>query len=89
MQSPTALAAQIDGEVVALDVEKGVCYGLDRIGARIWAMIAEPRTVASLCLELTRSYEVDLATCRNDVAALLADLAAEGLVRLMPEPIAR
>ncbi len=84
VQSPSALAAEIDGEVVALDVEKGVCYGLNPIGSTIWALLAQPTTLAAVCGALTEVYEIDDATCARDVGDLLADLAAEGLVRLLP-----
>ncbi len=74
------LSAEIDGEVVALDVARGVCFGLDAIGARIWALIGSPVTVAAVCETLTSEYEVDAETCGRDVQDLLADLRAEGLI---------
>ncbi len=86
VQSASALAAEIDGEVVALDVDKGVCYGLDPIGSRIWAMLAQPKSLAAICVAMTDAYDIDDATCERDVGELLADLAAEGLVRLVPGP---
>jgi hypothetical protein len=84
--SPAALAAEIDGEMVALDVDKGICYGLDPIGSRIWSMLADPTSLAAICAVMTRLYDVDEATCERDVGDLLADLAAEGLVRPVPDP---
>ena len=40
-----AVSAEIDGEVVALDVNTGICYGLDPIGSNIWRLLETPRTV--------------------------------------------
>jgi hypothetical protein len=80
----SALSAEIDGEVVALDVARGVCYGLDPIGARIWSLIESPSTLAALCETLTREYEVDEPTCRRDVLDLVTELLAEGLASVEP-----
>src|SRR5579871_5239679 len=80
----TTLSAEIDGEVVALDVARGACYGLDAVGARIWSMIAEPRSVQEVCEALMAVYEVDEATCHRDVLDLLAALRGEGLIEVAP-----
>jgi hypothetical protein len=87
VQSSSALAAEIDGEVVALDVVKGVCYGLDPIGSEIWSMLAQPTSIGSICIALAEVYDVDDATCRRDVGELLADLEAEGLVRPVTDSV--
>ena len=72
--------AEIDGEIVALDIERGSCYGLDRIATRIWRLIAEPRRVKSVCEQLTQEFQVDAPTCRSDVLDLLEDLHREGMI---------
>src|SRR5438874_210372 len=82
----TALSAEIDGEVVALDVAKGVCYGLDPVGSRIWALIEEPITVATVCQALMSEFDVDAAICEADVLDLFVQLRAEGLIAVRPEP---
>jgi hypothetical protein len=83
------LSAEIDGEVVALDVARGVCFGLDAIGARVWALIEAPTPVAAVCAALIREYEVNAETCRRDVLDLLAELRAEGLITVQrPAPAA-
>ncbi len=84
VRSDEALTAEIDGEVVALDVAKGVCYGLDPIGSHIWALLATPIRVAEICAAMAEAYEVDDAVCERDVTDLVADLASQGLVRLLP-----
>jgi hypothetical protein len=76
----STLSAEIDGEVVALDIARGVCYGLDAVGSRVWAIIEQPTPVESVCRTLMAEYDVDAATCEADVLALLEDLSAEGLI---------
>jgi len=82
----TVVDASIDGEIVALDVEKGVCYGLNRIGSRIWELIASPLRIADLCVQLTSEFDVDPAICERQTVDLLEEMRAEGLV-LVREPI--
>jgi hypothetical protein len=83
-RNPGALSAEIDGEVVALDVARGACYGLDAIGARIWSMIASPTAIGEVCAELTALYDVDVETCRTDVLDLFTALRDEGLIVIEP-----
>ena len=79
------LSAEIDGEVVALNAEKGICYGLDTIGSVIWAMIEKPVSIGDLCARLTARYRVDPATCARDVIDWLEDLRREGMIASAPD----
>lgn len=79
-REPGALSAEIDGEVVALDVAKGVCYALGGAGARIWALLERPLPIEGLCAQLVTEFDIDPLACREEVLGFLAALAAEGLV---------
>ena len=74
------MTTMVDGELIGMSVEQGSCYGLNSVGTRIWDLIAEPRTVDSLCEQLADEYEVQPEDCRRDVLAYLEALRAEGLV---------
>ena len=78
-RSDELLTAEVDGELMAMSIERGTCYGLNAVGTRLWALLAEPRTVDELCAMLVGEYEVDAGQCRNEVIALLEELRAEGL----------
>ncbi|GAB2768506.1 hypothetical protein GCM10027275_08880 [Rhabdobacter roseus] len=81
--STQQIASTVAGEVVILNHEKGVYYGLDEVGAAVWdALEAEPQTVAELCNLIMQEYEVDTDTCQQDIEALLQDLLKEGLLEL-------
>jgi hypothetical protein len=84
IRTDEVVMAEVDGEFIGMSVESGMCYGLDRVGSRIWAMMEEPRSIQSLCAELQRQYKVDENTCRADVLELLEELRSRGLVRLKP-----
>lgn len=76
------VSADLEGEAVILNLADGVYYGLDGVGARIWELLREPRTVGSLVDAVTAEFEVDAHTASRDLAGLLADLAARGLVEI-------
>ena len=71
----------IGGEMVALDLVKGDCFGMDAIGTRIWALAESSAKVSTIVDQLTSEFEVDRPTCSADVLAFLTKLAEAGLIR--------
>jgi hypothetical protein len=78
------IETEVDGELVALHVDNGTCYGFNGTATRIWAMIEQPRRLSELTGELTREFDVDSATCEAQLRDLLDELAADGLVEIKP-----
>ena len=76
------LESEVDGELVALDIENGQCYGLNGAGTRIWQLLGTETTPARICDALTGEYDVDRATCEADVRQVLGSLKDEGLVEV-------
>ncbi len=76
------IEAEVDGEIVALHVDRGTCYGLNKVGSRVWQLIAAPMSIEDLCAKLVSEYEVDPATCERQVVDLLEELRAEGLIKV-------
>ena len=79
------IEAKVDSEIVALNIEKGVCYGLNRVGSHIWSLLAEPIRVCDLCAALVAAYVVDQEVCERQVLDLLVELRAEGLITTIDE----
>ena len=71
---------EVDGELVALDLEKGSCFGMDSIGSAIWDLAREPMTLGEIADALTARFDVEREQCLNDVAPFVGDLLAEGLL---------
>ena len=80
------VSSDLGGEVAILDLEAGMYYGLEEVGARVWALAQEPRTVQEIQDRIVDEYEVDSASGRRDVLALLQQLADKGLVEATNEP---
>ncbi len=72
--------AEVDDEIVALDIDTGSCYGLNKVGRKIWMLISEPRSVGDVCALLAAEYDVDRETCERDVIDLLEELRRENLI---------
>lgn len=80
------VSADLDGEAAILDLSKGVYFALDEVGARIWALIQEPRTVDELLEALVSEYNVGFDRCRRETLAFLETLEDRGLVDVRTEP---
>ena len=79
------VSSDLGEEVVILQLRNGVYYGLDEVGARIWDLIQEPRTVNEIRDLLLDEYDVEPERCERDLLALLEELVAEGLVEVGDE----
>jgi hypothetical protein len=74
--------SDLGNEVAILDLKSGTYYGLDAVGARIWGLIQEPRTVEEIHNTLISEYEVDPHRCKRDLIMLLQDLAEQELIEI-------
>ncbi len=79
------VSRDLDGEAAILNLNSGIYYGLNSVGARIWGLLREPKTVSQILETLLKEYEVDTEQCRNDLMKLLNDLAEAGLIEVRNE----
>lgn len=78
-------STQVDGEEIILNLEDGVYYGLNEVGAKVWELIQEEKHVSDVCRQIQEEYDVDEETCRTDVVRLIEELREIGLVRLVAD----
>lgn len=76
------IETEVDGELVALHIDNGTCYGFNGTATRIWALIERPRRLSELRDELMREFDVDRELCERQLGELLRELEADGLVEL-------
>lgn len=79
------LETSVDGEVLALSIEKGACYGMNQVGSQIWNLLLKPTRICDICAALLKAYKVDPDTCEGQVLDLLEELRAEGLIATLEE----
>lgn len=70
-------------EAAILHMRSGVYYGLDPVGARVWNLLTQPRSVEELCKAVVAEYDVEPARCESDILALLDKMRSEGLVEVI------
>jgi hypothetical protein len=81
--------AEVDGEIVALHVDNGTCYGFNGTASAVWRMLDRPRRLDEICEGLVGEYEVEPGQCEREVMELLRDLEGDGLVELQGESAGR
>ena len=78
------IQAEVDGELVALHIDNGACYGFNVTATRIWSLIEEPQLLSQLEEKLLEEFDVDRKTCRYQLIEMLTALEEDGLVSLEP-----
>jgi hypothetical protein len=81
---PGMIETEVDGELIGLHVDNGVCYGFNRTATRIWRLIEQPCSLQALCAALAQTYSVGETECAGQVRRLLDEMSAEGLLDLLP-----
>ena len=83
--APSATSAQLEDEVVVLDVAQSQYFGLGEVGARVWKCIESGgTTVAAMKTQLIDTYDVAPDHIERDLMALLHQLHARGLILIDP-----
>jgi hypothetical protein len=80
--NPAAVYAELEDGAVILNVDTGVYYGLDRVGARIWQILGAGATADNIVAKLQTEYAVEVDVLRTDVAVLLRSLQDTGLLQV-------
>ena len=81
--SERQVSSDLGGEAVILQLESGVYHGLNAVGAAIWALLREPKSVEEIQKAILADFAVDAERCQRDVLALLRQLEAEGLIEVL------
>jgi hypothetical protein len=68
------LGSRIQEEIVFFDPEAGKYYATGTVGAEIWEFLEAPKTFSAICEHLLDVYDIDEATCKNEVSAFLKDM---------------
>jgi hypothetical protein len=84
-QSSGQISSDLAGEVVILNLQSGIYYGLDAVGARIWSLIHEPIEVNEVLSILLDEYEVEPEQCESDLLSVIAQLNAKELIEIRHE----
>jgi xanthine dehydrogenase molybdopterin-binding subunit B len=67
-------------ELVLLDLDRGIYYGLDPVGARMWQLLAEGASVETIVDTMAGEYDVEREALHGDLARLTNELQERGLL---------
>jgi len=79
-----AVATEVNGEVVLMNLERDQCHGLGETGSEIWRSMHEPIQVAKLVEQLKEVFEAAPGLIESDVLHTLNQFAEEGLIQILP-----
>jgi hypothetical protein len=69
-------------ESAILNLKNSVYYGLDPVGAHIWKLLREPKSVGELRDALVDEYDVEPPRCEQDLLEMLEKMRGEGLIEV-------
>jgi hypothetical protein len=81
---PDVMARSVGDEIVILDLAKGTYFGLDPVGAKIWQLLTDRKTLREICDLIVVEYDVGPEVFERDLLHLLEELVAQGLVEVIP-----
>jgi hypothetical protein len=74
----------LDGAAVLVRPEVHLYFAINRVGVRIWDLLAEPQSLETLAAALATQFEVTEAQCRQEAEAFLRQLTEQDLVQRLP-----
>ena len=80
--TPEQVSCPLGEESAILNLKNTVYYGLNPVGARVWNLLQQARTVGDLRDTLLDEYDVDATRCETDLLELLEKMRTEGLIQV-------
>lgn len=77
----TLLEAKLGDELVALDVDRGVCFGFNHVATRVWQYLSTPKSFDELKQLLLDEFAVSSEQCAMELGELLESMVGRGLIR--------
>ena len=74
------MVREVGDETVILDLANGTYYGLDLVGARIFQLMTEGKTLTQVCEVMLVEYVVTREDIERDLFALVQTLMERQLV---------
>ena len=82
VRTKNVLFSKVGLEVLALNIDRGQCYGFNDTASAIWELLETPQTVPAICMAIEASFEVDPDECRSEVERLLDQMVHDELVSM-------
>ena len=81
--TPEQVSCALGDESVILSLKNSVYYGVNPVGASIWKLLQQQRSVAELRDAVLDEYEVEAERCERELLSLLEKMRSEGLIQVV------
>lgn len=84
-RNPDLISTDMDGDTLAMSVERGEYFGIGGVGSRVWALLEQPVFIEDVVRTVCAEFEVDEVTCRADLTVFFDDLLAHRLIAVVAD----
>jgi transposase-like protein len=77
----------IEGEVVIINLQSGIYYSLQDVGASIWGLIENGMTIDQTIESIARQYDANRSDIDNGVNQLITELKQADLIEPVEETV--
>jgi hypothetical protein len=82
MVTAQQVSCPLGDESAILNMKNSVYYGVNPVGATVWNLLKEAKTVGQIRDAILDEYEVDQVRCEKDLFAMLEEMRSEGLIEV-------
>lgn len=76
------VSCKLGEEAAILGLKNSVYYGLNGVGARIWELLREPKSLEDVQTAIVSEYDVSAEQAEKDLVQFLRGMLAEGLIEI-------
>jgi len=83
--NPKIICENIDGEVIMINLDKGLYYSMHQVAAQVWGLLEKGAQTEQIINTLVNHYKANTQAVANDIKQLLEQLAKVKLVAVVSE----
>jgi hypothetical protein len=80
------VSCALGDEAAILNLKNSAYYGMNPVGACVWNLLQQARSVAEIRDTVLDEFEVGTERCERDLLQLLEEMRAEGLIEVRDAP---
>jgi hypothetical protein len=69
--SQNQISAELNDEVIVLNLQSGIYFGLTDVAARIWSLMQQPVTCAEIAATIFEEFEMEQSQIEADVMSFI------------------
>jgi hypothetical protein len=80
--TPRHLSAEVGDDVMVLDLDAGIYFGIEGAGQVVWRMLQNPTLISAIVDGVVAEFDVDRDKAQADIIAFIEALTVSGLVEV-------